>query len=280
MKYQVAVLVTVYNRKDVTIDGLNTLKVAFDPVSESYTFDIYMVDDGSTDGTGATVHTMFPEINVIDGNGSLFWGGGMLKAWKAAISSGKSYDYFLWYNDDSFLRPDAIKTIFDSAGDNVVVTGAFCDASGVVSYGGKDRNNKLIAPNGESQGVYFMNGNLVLISKKIVDQIGILDERLKHGGGDFEYGLRARKAGFKILLTSDYVGVANRHDEEIPKYCLSKYTLKQRLQFLKSPVYAPKIHFHYNVIAHGYIRACFNYMLCYVGTFFPSLYVFMKKITE
>ena len=273
----VAVLITVYNRKGITLEGLRTLKQSISKVN-LYNFDIYLVDDGSTDGTGEAVAKEFPEVNIIKGDGTLFWGGGMLKAWQTAIDSCIDYDYYIWYNDDSSLEPDAIKILFDSIANDTIVTGAFCDDNCVVSYGGKDKNNVLIAPNGKPQSVYFMNGNLVLIPKIIVDKIGILDSKLRHGGGDFEYGLRARKNGFKITLTSEYIGKANRHDEVIPKYCQPQYTMKQRFKYLKSPLYNPKLHFYYNTIAYGKLRACLNYVLCYIGALSPVTYSFIKKI--
>lgn len=279
IQQRVAILITVFNRKEVTLVGLRTLKQSICHVN-AYSFDIYLVDDGSTDGTGEAVTKEFPEVNIIKGDGNLFWGGGMLKAWQTAINSGANYGYYIWYNDDSSLVPGAIKNLFDCAASDTIVTGAFSDDKGVVSYGGKDNNNVLIAPNGKPQYVYYMNGNLVLIPKSIVAKIGILDSKLRHGGGDFEYGLRARKNGFKIMLTSDFVGKANRHDEVIPKYCQPQYGMKQRFKYLKSPIYSPKLHFYYNTIAYGKLRACLNYVLCYIGALSPVTYFFIKKILK
>lgn len=278
MKKQVAILITVYNRKNVTLEGLRTLYVSIGVIGEAYDFDIYLVDDGSTDGTGEAIALEYPEVHIIKGDGSLFWGGGMLKAWRTAIDSNVNYEYYVWYNDDSSLEPDAIKTLFDCSADDTIVTGAFCDNKGVVSYGGKDKNNILIAPTGIPQRVYYMNGNLVLVPKSIVDKMGVLDSKLRHGGGDFEYGLRARKNGFKIMLTPSYVGEANRHDEKIPKYCQSQYSMRQRVKYLKSPIYNPKLHFYYNTIAHGKMRACMNFVLCYLGVISPTLYSYIKKL--
>lgn len=81
MKKTVAVLLTVFNRKNVTIKGLETLFSAMKPVEDKYSFDVYMTNDGCTDGTPESVKQLYPHVNVIDGEGGLYWSGGMRKAW-------------------------------------------------------------------------------------------------------------------------------------------------------------------------------------------------------
>ena len=49
MKKTVAVLLTVFNRKDITLKGLSTLYAAMKPVEDKYSFDVYMTNDGCTD---------------------------------------------------------------------------------------------------------------------------------------------------------------------------------------------------------------------------------------
>ena len=277
---KIAVLLTVFNRKDVTIKGLVSLYKSIDLMGSEYSFDIYMTNDGCTDGTTEAVRKNFPLINIIQGDGSLYWGGGMLKAWNAALQSKSQYDYFLWFNDDVVLYEDALSLLFQFANENAIISGAFCDEQGNVSYGGKTKKNKLIIPNGHHQDVWFINGNLVLIPSDIVDKIGIIDKRLKHVGGDFEYGLRAVKNGYRLYLTPHYVGICNRHDEEVPKYCNASFSFHTRLNYLKSPVYAPSLHFYLNRIQYGFFRAVANYVLCYIGVFSPRLYSFIKSIVK
>lgn len=73
-------LLTVYNRCAVTLKGLSSLYKAIENLGNGYTFDVYMTDDGCTDGTNEAVHEKFPNIHIIQGDGSLFWSGGMRKA--------------------------------------------------------------------------------------------------------------------------------------------------------------------------------------------------------
>ncbi len=46
---------------------------------------VYLVDDGSSDGTGDAVRQAYPSVSVIRGDGTLFWNRGMRKAWEDAL---------------------------------------------------------------------------------------------------------------------------------------------------------------------------------------------------
>lgn len=274
---QVAVLITVFNRQETTIKGLRTLYTAISYLGDGYHFDIYLTDDGCTDGTVGLIKKEFPQVIIVKGTGSLFWGGGMNLAWASAIDSLVDYDYYLWYNDDSELFPDSLRTLFEIASDNVLVTGAFKGHDGNVSYGGKFRNDQLITPNGMPQEVDKMNGNLVLIPNNIFEVVGFIDNHYIHGGGDFDYGYKVKENGFNVLLTAKYVGIANRHDEFIPRYCNKALSLSERWRILHNPVYSPRIHFRFCMKREGLIKALIYFFIAYIGVFFPSFYVRVKK---
>ena len=60
-----AVLLTVYNRKEVTLQGLRSLHKAIAYLREGYSFDIFMTDDGCTDGTAEAVSKEFSDIHIV-----------------------------------------------------------------------------------------------------------------------------------------------------------------------------------------------------------------------
>lgn len=88
MQY-IAVLITCYNRREKTVNCLNLLFKCGLPVG--FALKVYLVDDGSTDGTGEEVRKLFPEIKVIVGSGELYWAGGMRLAWTEAIRDEPEY---------------------------------------------------------------------------------------------------------------------------------------------------------------------------------------------
>lgn len=269
-----AVLLTVFNRKDVTLQGLRSLYKAIEFLGGGYSFDIYMTDDGCTDGTPEAVASEFPMIDIVKGNGNLFWSKGMNLAWNTAIRTGNHYDYFLWFNDDSELYGNALYLLFNSLPDkdNVIITGAFCNREGKVSYGGKNENDILLPPNGKCQEVQRMNGNLVLIPFKVYFDVGIIDKIYWHGYGDYDYGYRAQRTGYKVLLTPRFVGVANRHDNIIPQQFSKDISLRKRWRLLHSPQNKPWIIFLFYMRHKGFASAIKYIVRSYLFTIFPNVY--------
>ena len=138
-----AVLITCYNRKHDTLRCLRDLFGAQLP--PTLTLSVYLVDDASPDGTGDAVRSEFPSVQVLNGSGQLFWGGGMRLAFSEAIKA--RHHFYLWLNDDVELFPDAIVKLVNTYSSVIakgqvpaIVVGAACDpANGQLTYGGRRR---------------------------------------------------------------------------------------------------------------------------------------------
>ena len=137
----VAVLITCFNRKSKTIKCLE--KLYSQDIGDEYTLKVFLVDDASTDGTGEAIKTNFPQVNLIHGDGSLFWNRGMSLAWSTAGYQG--FDYYLWLNDDVELFDNALPKLLGiyeaaSIAKPFILIGSTCDpVSGQVTYGGAKR---------------------------------------------------------------------------------------------------------------------------------------------
>lgn len=213
----IAALITCHNRKDLTLSCLRSLQSQEFPANVC--LDIYLVDDGSTDGTSTAVRSEFPDVRVIAGDGALFWGGGMRLAFGKALEVG--YTYYLWINDDNDLDRDAISRALDFAGDSAadydkspIVVGVFEDSAGArTTYGGwKARSRilparlRLVEDHSKSYACDTANGNFVLIPSAVPQAIGNIDSRMIHTMGDFDFLFRARKAGFPVLTLPGLAG--------------------------------------------------------------------------
>ena len=270
MKKTVAVLMTVFNRKQITIQGLKSLFKAIS-LTKDLVFDVYLVDDNSPDGTIEAVKKQFDSIITIPGTGGLYWGGGMNLAWNTAVKR-KKYDYFLWYNDDNFLFDDSLLSLFkdnEKYGDDCIISGVFHDKLGNVSYGGKKRDGSLIDV-GSNINVFYMNGNLVLIPYRIFQKVGFIDSRFVHGIGDYDYGFRAINNNFLIKLTSKVVGISDRHDQDIP-YLDKRKTLFMRMKILYSPKFNPINTFYYNKKYFGIRYAIKKFIRKNISAMIPSI---------
>ena len=90
MKMQLAVLLTCFNRKATTLRCLEQLNKQ----NITASMDVFLCDDGSTDGTSDAIKKLFPQVYIIRGSGNLFWNRGMLTAWRKACET-KDYDAYI-----------------------------------------------------------------------------------------------------------------------------------------------------------------------------------------
>jgi GT2 family glycosyltransferase len=214
---RIATLITCHNRKAKTLACLDALFQ--NGLPEGYSLEVFLVDDGSTDGTEQAVRERYPRVNIIMGDGNLYWNGGMRVAFAAAMERG--FDYYLWLNDDTLLYPTAIETLINTAlalpakqGNNVIVVGSTRDENdGRLTYGGVIRPSKwkattfaLISPRDVPVECETMNGNCVLIPYEVAQKAGNMEPKFAHAMGDLDYGLRASYAGFSIWVMAGFAG--------------------------------------------------------------------------
>ncbi len=60
---------------------------------------VLLVNDGSTDGTEAACTESFPEVEIVNGDGNLWWSGGINLGLNLALE--KNADCIIWINDDN-----------------------------------------------------------------------------------------------------------------------------------------------------------------------------------
>ena len=101
---RLAALLTCHNRRRQTIECLAALLGCVRP--DEMKLDVFVVDDGSTDGTAAAIRTRFTDVQVMQGDGNLYWAGGMRLAFAEALK--RDYDFYLFLNDDTVLESDAL----------------------------------------------------------------------------------------------------------------------------------------------------------------------------
>ena len=238
MNVSIAILLTCHNRKNKTLACLSALVQTIKP--KNYVFDIFLVDDGSIDGTAEAVKASFPEVIMINGTGNLFWNQGMRLAWQNAIENKKDYDFFLWLNDDSYLNKDSLVHLFDCYYENKInkesiIVGSCQESVNSKSFSyGLRLNENVIEPNGSLQFGNIMNGNVVLIPLAIYARIGMLSKNYTHAMGDHDYGLRAIEAGFDLITTKKYIAICRSH-KDLPNWCNPKLTFQNRWRYLHSP---------------------------------------------
>jgi len=213
----ICVLMTCFNRKRETLACLHA--IANSNSLKSIRLKCVLVDDGSTDGTSEAVKKEFPWVEVVHGDGSLFWCRGMYEA--VQIAQQGCYDFHLWLNDDTHLKLDAIAKLLSTytdfskkTGRPVVVVGTAADKiSGKLTYGGQVAASRFrpftfrkVWSETDAVECETMNGNVALIPTEIAKAVGNLDPVFEHAMGDIDYGLRVRQAGYKLFVAPGFVG--------------------------------------------------------------------------
>ena len=234
---------TCFNRREKTLQCLTALQDGQRKAGDGLSLSIFLTDDGCTDGTADAIRQRafdFP-VHILTGNGSLFWNGGMIHSWKAALAEG-SFDGYLWLNDDTFTLPaffidlpKADEFALAHYGKRGIYVGSTQDAdSGTFTYGGFNYVSRItlldqfVIPDGTSfQPCEAAHGNITYVSQEVVDKMGIFSDKYWHGGSDHDYTYRAHKAGFPILVLPHYAAVC-QNDHLGSKGKKSPYNRKQR----------------------------------------------------
>ena len=269
----IAVLLTVHNRREKTLCCLQNLYKQ--DVPTGYQIDVYLTDDGCTDGTPEAIRIQYPQVHIVKGDGNLFWNRGMYTAWEAAAKN-QDYDYYLWLNDDTFVYHTMLTillTVSEEKENHAIIIGATQSLNhSQPTYGGRLSNGKIPIPNGTTVEVTHFNGNIVLVPMYIYHILGNLDYYFTHSKGDFDYGLRAKKKGIKIYQAGEYLGECDLH-ENIDKWCNPEIPFHQRWKALHRPTgMPPKETFHLEKRHCGLMKASFHYCTIYLRCLFPQLW--------
>ena len=236
---QLAVLITCYNRREKTLLCLRSLFSQVLPPEAS--FIVYLMDDGSSDGTSDAVASEFPQIQILQGNGALYWCGGMRVAWAEAMIN--DYDGYLWLNDDVELLPNALFVILKTWSDlrtemqvDPIIVGTCRDPrTDMLVYGGypRDLSKGVLPESSHPQRCHTMNGNIVLVPREVVKVVGNLSPDYTHAMGDIDYGLRASEKGFAVYIVSGTIGLCEVRPRS--KWMSSAVPFIERWKDLHSP---------------------------------------------
>lgn len=242
---RVAIIIPVYNRKEITLKCLERLS-GIDRCG--VVFDTVVVDDGSTDGTGAAISKKFPAVTVLRGNGDLWWTGAINKGIEYAMASG--FDGVLLLNDDLDLSDGFICELLHvvKSNPNVLVSSLKLvkrknDCLEIITAGFKVKGAMRKVVNNKQGEVYveenisdvekceILTGASLYIPKKVFEVIGIMDfKNFPHNWGDIEFTRRANLAGFKCLVAMR----SHVFTEYNPNYHRTYITSSTRRQYIRN----------------------------------------------
>src|SRR5690606_18943163 len=107
---RIAVVTPVHNRREITLQCLRSLsRIDSDGLDVS----VYIVDDGSTDGTAEAIASEFPGVNIVPGDGNLWFTEGTNVGVREAMKT--SPDFVLMMNDDQVFDPGFLQSMVRTA---------------------------------------------------------------------------------------------------------------------------------------------------------------------
>ncbi len=246
---EVAVVVVTYESREWVDRSLGALPAALGTLDH----EVVVVDNGSRDGTAEHIRRHHPGVRLVAQRENTGFAAGVNRG-VAATSS----EYVLLLNPDTEARPGALQALVDFARDH--------PEHGV--YGGRTlRDDGSLEPsscwglptvwsttcfalglstafprsrvfNPESLGdwrrdtvreVGMVSGGLLLAPRRVWDELGGLDERYFVYGEDADFCARARRAGYRPVITPSAevvhaVGASSTGSGKMPLLLAGKVT--------------------------------------------------------
>ncbi len=235
-----AVIVLNYNTKDRTLECLKSI------FNENWRsrIQVWVVDNNSNDGTSQAIKKDFGHrVNLIESPVNGGYSAGNNLALKEAQAR-----YYLILNSDTKIKKGALDKLVEFMDQNefgicscrlIYPNGQFQPNAGDLPFGwglyiwiaGLDDfltpiaqklpsfHRKYSSYYDHNRQVGWVSGTAMMISDKVKDKIGLLDDQIFMYGEDVEYCLRAKMHGFKIGWTSEaeivHEGGGSSHD---PKF--------------------------------------------------------------
>jgi GT2 family glycosyltransferase len=211
---------------------------------------ILMVDDGSSDGTAEWLMKQ-DDIEVLNGNGSLFWGGAVDLAVRHIQARASAEDWVLLMNNDTTVADDFVQRLLDTAraqapaavgsvireesDGRLLSVGVRVDAWRLLTRDLLDRAGPQPVSDAAVE-VDVLSGRGVLFPMAgLLAAGGMRPGVLPHYLADYEVSLRVRKSGWRLLV-QPAAAVYSSADFGSARGALS---WREKLFSVRSPLYLP-----------------------------------------
>ena len=220
MMGKVLAIVVTYNAMPWLKKCLGSLRDSTVPV------DIFVADNGSTDGTREYVRTHFPEAVLVCDDGNPGFGAANNKGFRYAL--GKGYDFVYLLNQDAWVEKDTIEKLLAAfrgkTEEYAVLSPLQFDASGKLDARFENKCGKALKragfPRTDSADVVpvpFVMAAHWLLSCKAIRTIGGFSPAFRQYGEDDNYIDRMHWRGLKAGVVTSAAAVHDRAGRTIPK---------------------------------------------------------------
>lgn len=207
---RVEIVAPVHNRKTITLQCLRSLSRLH---TNNLKVHIVIVDDGSTDGTGDAIRSEFPDVEVVIGNGDLWFTEGTNVGVRAALKHDP--DFVLMINDDAVFDADFLSFMVETAskyprsivGSLLLLWDTphklFQTAPLWETWSGGWRHwysQTVWTIPDKPWNVDLIVGNCVLVPAAAFREAGLMDSKRYPNFGDAEFTPRLKRLGWQLLI--------------------------------------------------------------------------------
>src|SRR3989304_6617324 len=204
-----------YNSGDYLLKCLESLK----SIEKELDFDVYVVDNASTDASFSDAKKKYPEFNFINNTKNLGYGKAHNQVLKKANTA-----YFLTLNPDTYINKGVISFMVNFMEKNPEVGASTCKIEkldGSLDYASHrgfptikasfyyfflkdDKYYHLTYKNmNEVHEVDSIVGAFMMLRRSALEKTGYFDEDFFLYGEDIDLCFRIKKAGFKVMYVPD-----------------------------------------------------------------------------
>ncbi len=179
--------------------------------------DVLVVDNGSTENTVDALRQACPKAKVMGSSVNLGFAGGV-NVGLMSISNLRSYDYVWLLNNDVLCDSDALEHLLAKAESDPQFGAIGCSMrEGAEKEGGERivQAGKRLRPPfyvptevASPEKIDYLCGASLLIAKKVLDDVGLLDDTFFFFFEDADWSFRAKAKGWKLGVAE---GVLLRH---------------------------------------------------------------------
>lgn len=213
----------------VTYNAMQWAERCFSSIfSSSIPLDVYVVDNGSTDGSQNYIKSCYPNIHFYQSEINLGFGRANNIGMQYALDN--NYDYVYLLNQDAWVMPDTVEKLIDIHKEN--------PGYGILSPFQLQANMQHLDANFASwvcsweankfllDDLYFCNRKTIysvpmvmaahwLISKSCLHKVGGFSPTFPHYGEDVNYANRAKYHAFKVGIVPEVIAIHDREGREI-----------------------------------------------------------------
>jgi GT2 family glycosyltransferase len=227
----------------LNFNGIKTLADCLSSVFQSDypNFEVIVVDNDSKDESFEQARTQFSRAHFIKNSSNVGFSKGNNVGIRYALE--KFADYVFILNNDAIIKKATLSTLEKCMQENpssgIVSPIIFNNENNVWFAGGKINWNKMKTshivkplPN-ESYPSEYLSGCAMLIKKEVFKKVGLFDERFFLYYEDADFSLRAKNAGFELLVTSS-ADIIHLEQSENNKVSKSYWLVLSGLIFFKT----------------------------------------------